>query len=101
MAQYSARPLYTRARIEQFIASEKDTIAAYPLTTPQLHSDKILAPIKDRTLGPIDLLYSYAQGEHKPAIGFQQMDGESDEEEEYMLAYVDPELENDWRIVRP
>ncbi|BCL79394.1 hypothetical protein ccbrp13_18590 [Ktedonobacteria bacterium brp13] len=100
MAQYSSHTQCTRGRIDKFVASKTNVIETRPLTTPQLHSAAIFEKIKDRTSGPIDLLYSFSSGEHKPALGFQQVDGESDEEEQYTLVYVDPGLEQDWKTAR-
>jgi len=100
MAQYSSQTQCTRGRIDTFVASKTNVIETRPLTTPQLHSNAIFEKIKDRTSGPIDLLYRFSSEEHKPALGFQQVDGESDEEEQYMLVYVDPGLEQDWKAAR-
>ena len=100
MAQSSSQTQCTRERIDKFVASKTDVIEIRPLTTPQLHSNAIFDKIKDRTSGPIDLLFRFASSEHKPALGFQQVDGESDEEEQYMLVYLDPGLEQDWKIAR-
>lgn len=100
MAQYSFQTQCTRGRIDKFVASKTNVIETKPLTTPQLHSPGICDRIKDRASGPIDLLYRFASEEHKPALGFQQVDGESDEEEQYTLVYVDPGLEQDWKTAR-
>ena len=97
MAQYTEKAQYPRIRIEQFVASKKDALDPHPLAAPQLQRSEAFASIKDKLSGPLDLLYHFSRPEREPALGFQQVDGESDEDEQYTLSYIAPELENDWK----
>lgn len=90
---------YTRSRIQQFLATQPTIVEATPLTTQQTQPDEFFRQARSEVKGPIDLLYRFNNEEQTPAIGLQQVDGESDEEEKFTLVYLDPSLEQAWKSV--
>jgi len=83
---------YTRARIQQFVTDQPNLVEDTPLTTQQMQSEAFFQEHPELN-EKIDLLYCFQNEEQVPALGFQQVDGEADEEEKFTLVYLDPSLE--------
>ena len=92
------RTRYSLSTIQKFVSSHPNLAASTPLTTEQGQIDEKVKHAENTLDGPVDLLYSYNnEGEQKPALGFQQVDTEQDEDQMYSLVYIDPGLTQQWQ----
>jgi hypothetical protein len=88
---------YARSIINEFVSSQRNLIDTAPLVLDSSQSVELFKQTEKPPEGQIDLLYRFTDDESQgPALGFQQ-DGVEDDEEMYLLAYIDPRLARSWQ----
>jgi hypothetical protein len=86
---------YARSIINEFVSNQRNLIDTVPLDSSR--STELFQQAASLPVGQIDLLYGFTDDESNgPALGFQQ-DGVEDEEEMYLLTYIDPRLARSWQ----
>ena len=88
---------YSSASIRVFVERHTDRLELMPLTTEQIQQKALFQDRSEKPEGPLDLLYTFKGEPQHPALGFQQVDGEQDEEAMYLLIYLDPSLKQAWK----
>ncbi|GCE07297.1 hypothetical protein [Dictyobacter aurantiacus] len=88
---------YSQSTIRTFVSSQQNIAESAPLIEQQVQQEEIFADASNQPSGPIDLLYRFTNDLQKPALGFQQVDSEQDEEPMYSLVYIDPGLSAAWQ----
>ncbi|GHO85716.1 hypothetical protein [Dictyobacter formicarum] len=88
---------YSLSTIRTFVSNQQDIAESAPLIEQQVRPEEIFTDASNQPSGPIDLLYRFTNDFQKPALGFQQVDSEQDEEEMYSLVYIDPSLSEAWQ----
>ncbi|GCE21537.1 hypothetical protein [Dictyobacter kobayashii] len=88
---------YTRSTISTFASNQQNIAESAPLIEQQIKPEELFTDASNQPSGPIDLLYRFNSDQQKPALGFQQVDNEQDEEEMYSLVYIDPSLLEAWQ----
>ncbi len=88
---------YARSIINEFVSSQRNLIDTAPLIPKQGQLPEFFKNTASQPEGSLDLLYRFTDDEQQePALGFQQ-DGVEDDEEMYILVYVDPRLVRSWQ----
>ncbi len=86
---------YARSVINEFVSGQRNFIDTDPLDSNQ--SAELFKHTANRPQGKIDLLYRFTDDESQGlALSFQQ-DGVEDDEEMYLLTYIDPRLTSSWQ----
>lgn len=89
---------YSHSTIQSFVSGQQNLVETTPTTTQGIPSSEFFKDIPDHPDGPVDLLYSFKTHEQSaPALGFQQVDSEQDEEQMYSLVYLNPQLAQAWK----
>lgn len=88
---------YSQSTIRTFVSNQQNVAESEPLIEQQVKQEELFADAFNQPSGPIDLLYRFTNDLQKPALGFQQVDGEQDEEPMYSLVYIDPSLTTSWQ----
>ena len=89
---------YSRSTILKFGENQQNRVEATALTTQQIQVEELFKDVSAKPDGPIDILYHFKDEPQAPALGFQQVDGDQDQEEMYLLAYRDPSLDQEWKL---
>ncbi|GAC1467294.1 MAG: hypothetical protein NVS2B12_23750 [Ktedonobacteraceae bacterium] len=88
---------YARSIISEFVSSQRNLVDTMPLIIENNQLADLFKNAPDQPTGPVDLLYRFTDDEQQePALAFQQ-DGVENEEEMYILVYVDPRLTRSWQ----
>lgn len=88
---------YARSIISEFVSNQRNLIDTAPLVLDSGQSAEFFQQATGQPEGRVDLLYRFTDDESQgPALGFQQ-DGAEDDEEMYLLAYIDPRLARSWQ----
>jgi hypothetical protein len=95
MPDNTPKTRYSLQQINNFVAGQS-SLETTPLVGTQVQSDTLFTDASNKPGGPVDLLYQFV-GQQKPALGFQQVDGEQDEAQMYSLSYLDSTLADTWR----
>ncbi|GLV60684.1 hypothetical protein KDH_75030 [Dictyobacter sp. S3.2.2.5] len=88
---------YKHSTIRTFVSNQQDIAESAPLIEHEVRQEEIFTDASNQPSGPIDLLYRFTNDLQKPALGFQQVDSEQDEEPMYSLVYIDPSLSQAWQ----
>ncbi|GCE28952.1 hypothetical protein KDA_44360 [Dictyobacter alpinus] len=91
---------FSRSTIRTFVSNQQNIAESTPLIEQQIKTDQIFTDASNQPSGPIDLLYRFNDERESPALGFQQIDNEQDEEEMYSLVYIDPSLKQAWEAAQ-
>lgn len=88
---------YARSIINEFVSNQRNLIDTTPLVIEQSQPTELFQHTASQPQGRIDLLYRFTDDEQQePALGFQQ-DGVEDDEDMYILVYVDSRLVPSWQ----
>ena len=88
---------YARSIINEFVSNQRNLIDTAPLVLDSSQSSEFFKHVANLPEGRVDLLYRFTDDESQgPALGFQE-DGAEDDEEMYLLAYIDPRLARSWQ----
>jgi hypothetical protein len=88
---------YSQATIRKFVTAQQKLIAGDPLIEHQITASDAFKDATKQPDRPLDLLYRFNDERQTPALGFQQIDSEQDEEQMYTLAYLDTSLKQSWQ----
>lgn len=98
MPNYYQAKRYSLSTIRNFVTGQQDLIDTAPLVAHQISVDAFFKDGTNKPDGPVDLLYHFDGGEQqKPALGFQEVDTEQDEEQEYVLVYINSNVAETWK----
>jgi hypothetical protein len=88
---------YKQSTIRTFVSTQQTLVERSPLIEHQIEEKASFKETAKQPTHPLDLLYRFNDERQTPALGFQQVDSEQDEEPMYTLAYLDPKLEQAWK----
>lgn len=88
---------YKQATIRKFVSAQQTLVEGSPLIEHQIAASDAFKDTDKQPEHPLDLLYHFNDERQTPALGFQQVDSEQDEEPMFTLAYLDPKLEQAWK----